>query len=771
MKAALRAARTARKEDRIVAYLDSRAFWAAALERRVSWGDVLNYVGQVAAAANDSAVPQHVAEQAAAFQSSWALVEAYSSSTRGDDDQEGQGNASIVLGELDWSRLTRCQAEVKQTGAAAAASQDSLVFPCQRFLFGQCPKQEAGRRAVPAAAVLGPTQLARSTAGASPARGGPEDRPKGHFRTPLARGRDGQKGASVEGRAQRTAGTQADLLELVPGAPGAAVPGDGEAFTVARGWVADPAVAVHPRGAVATVPSRGPSPAQHLQAFLQVHFGTGINEAGSPATRIGKLVFASRGLQGKTCAHARHRAAVSHGPIHRKQRGDQCTVFSFCTCGVDQGIRLHTWLPVWDELFRNEGRPLGGCIPASWTAEFRCHLRALGVASPGAWFGHGVWRGAAADVFVASGVKAMLARGGWRSVASAGPYVSGDEVAAGLLAQGVVDESGRSSVVVRLLSGREVAVVEVGPADQVRLLRQAVAAERPFGAGGQDGARVCFDLVLGERLLLDEETIEGSGLAGGGELLAVRCEPFCVLATAGREAVLLDGVTGATVRTFRGHRNAVRAAAVSASGDHILTASDDFTAKLFDSRTGACKQTLVGHRNNVNDAAFSTFYHDQIWDAATLHCEGTFRAPPGDTAGGAVLCVRCSPDGESVLTASEDCRAHLYKPGGAVLTASEDGEARLFEAASGACLRVLGGHGDFVVSAAFSEDGSKVLTASEDGKVRMFSLASGARVRTYELGRPVTSASIVAQGASELVRAGWPGAAPGPPSARRPAAC
>ena len=51
-------------------------------------------------------------------------------------------------------------------------------------------------------------------------------------------------------------------------------------------------------------------------------------------------------------------------------------------------------------------------------------------------------RGAAADVFAASGVDAMLARGGWRSVASARPYVSGDEVAAGLLAQGVVDDSG-----------------------------------------------------------------------------------------------------------------------------------------------------------------------------------------------------------------------------------------------------------------------------------------------------------------------------------------
>ena len=31
-----------------------------------------------------------------------------------------------------------------------------------------------------------------------------------------------------------------------------------------------------------------------------------------------------------------------YGPIRRKQRIDLCTVFAFCTCGVDEGICLHT---------------------------------------------------------------------------------------------------------------------------------------------------------------------------------------------------------------------------------------------------------------------------------------------------------------------------------------------------------------------------------------------------------------------------------------------
>ena len=132
-----------------------------------------------------------------------------------------------------------------------------------------------------------------------------------------------------------------------------------------------------------------------------------------------------------------------YGPIRRKQRQDFCTAFAFCLCNTDEALCLHTWLPLLDEQTRASANPpLGGFTPASWTREFREHLAAVGVPRPEEWYGHDIRRGAARDVFAASGVEAMLSRGGWRSLASARPYVSGDEVAAGLLAQGVIDDSG-----------------------------------------------------------------------------------------------------------------------------------------------------------------------------------------------------------------------------------------------------------------------------------------------------------------------------------------
>src|SRR5436190_9695973 len=51
-------------------------------------------------------------------------------------------------------------------------------------------------------------------------------------------------------------------------------------------------------------------------------------------------------------------------------------------------------------------------------------------------------------------------------------------------------------------------------------------------------------------------------------------------------AKLLDARSGAVVRTFEGHGNHVRSVAFSKSGDRLVTASYDRTAKLWEVSTG-----------------------------------------------------------------------------------------------------------------------------------------------------------------------------------------
>ena len=117
-------------------------------------------------------------------------------------------------------------------------------------------------------------------------------------------------------------------------------------------------------------------------------------------------------------------------------------VDAFCYCAVDKSLCLHAWLPLLDALEGESALTLGGYNPSMWTRELSGFLQLLGIHNVDAWHGHDVRRGAAADVFAASGADAMLARGGWRSLSSARPYVAKDEVSAGLLAQGIIDDSG-----------------------------------------------------------------------------------------------------------------------------------------------------------------------------------------------------------------------------------------------------------------------------------------------------------------------------------------
>jgi WD40 repeat protein/tetratricopeptide (TPR) repeat protein len=108
-----------------------------------------------------------------------------------------------------------------------------------------------------------------------------------------------------------------------------------------------------------------------------------------------------------------------------------------------------------------------------------------------------------------------------------------------------------------------------------------------------------------------------------------------------------------------------------------------------------------------------------------------------------------SPDGQRLVTASEDKTARLwdintrkqlavllghknkvlfaeFSPDGKkVLTASEDRTARLWEANTGKQLKVLLGHKGTVRSAKFSPDGKKVVTASEDMTTRLWNVNTG----------------------------------------------
>ncbi|MBP0001312.1 MAG: hypothetical protein J7641_20365 [Cyanobacteria bacterium SID2] len=208
---------------------------------------------------------------------------------------------------------------------------------------------------------------------------------------------------------------------------------------------------------------------------------------------------------------------------------------------------------------------------------------------------------------------------------------------------------------------------------------------------------------------------------------------------------------GSIVRSIReqnrlqGHQNRVWSAQFSLGGEHIITASDDGTARLWDTQ-GNELSVFEGHQGTVWGVQFNPNGERIV----TASDDGTARL--WDTQGNelavleghqeAVVSVRFSPNGERIVTASEDGTARLwdtqgnelsvleghqgkvwsaqFSPNGErIVTASDDGTARLWDA-QGQVLVVLKGHQEAVGRVQFSPDGERIVTTSSDGTARLW---------------------------------------------------
>lgn len=175
-------------------------------------------------------------------------------------------------------------------------------------------------------------------------------------------------------------------------------------------------------------------------------------------------------------------------------------------------------------------------------------------------------------------------------------------------------------------------------------------------------------------------------------------------------AGLNDGVvvvcnrdTGWTPKSWQAHAKgkAVRAVALSHSGEQIVSAGDDEIGRLWLARTQQSLGTFDGHLGLIWDACFS-------------------------------------PDGKVLLTASRDATA------------------RLWDVASRNEMFVLSGHLDQVRNVAFSPDGRQVMTASRDMTARIWDSATGEALITVTHRGAIEDARYFLDG-SRIVTASYDG--------------
>jgi len=255
-------------------------------------------------------------------------------------------------------------------------------------------------------------------------------------------------------------------------------------------------------------------------------------------------------------------------------------------------------------------------------------------------------------------------------------------------------------------------------------------------------------------------------------------------------AKLWDLTSGKVVQSLQGHDWWVWSAAFDPGEKRIVTASQDGTVIVWDAATGKpATPPFRGHAGPVYQAVFSpdgrrvaSAGYDKrvlLWDpekvekfdVATLLDDTKDNPPPEYTAlaghTAAVRSVQFSPDGGLLISGGNDntvkiwdadsgrlqknLRGHggrvlqcLFSPkfsGGnrRVLSGSHDHFAKIwnlddYEESRTFGRRVLAGHEDAVLGAAFSPDGQEIVTASRDRTARKWNRRTGKEIHKFREG-------------------------------------
>jgi eukaryotic-like serine/threonine-protein kinase len=256
------------------------------------------------------------------------------------------------------------------------------------------------------------------------------------------------------------------------------------------------------------------------------------------------------------------------------------------------------------------------------------------------------------------------------------------------------------------------------------------------------------------------QRLKDADLAGAqGIILEVLTNPaFTQSQTSAAISVFQDiRAADPQLAVLSGHEGRVQFAQFSPDGKHIVTASEDRTARIWNADIGVQQAILTGHKGPLYSAVYSldgsrivTASSDatvKIWDAASSRQIMALSAP-----GFRPIWAAFSPDGARVIAASLDNTARIYDArtgaqltvlsghdaglqcavyspdGSQIVTASLDKTARIWAAGTGTLLRVLAGHAGMVLRAGFSPDGTRVLTASADKTARVWDVRTGAQL-------------------------------------------
>jgi WD40 repeat protein/serine/threonine protein kinase len=258
--------------------------------------------------------------------------------------------------------------------------------------------------------------------------------------------------------------------------------------------------------------------------------------------------------------------------------------------------------------------------------------------------------------------------------------------------------------------------------EQARMLRRVSFSPdgRLFAWGSEGNSVTVWDLVTDQKKLSlegHEDLVFGVAFSPTGDRLVSASWDLTAkvwdLAAGGRELF-----------SVRGHSSAAWAVEFSPDGSLLAIAGGvaDPAVKLYDARTGLLVHKLEGHATRVGCVAF----HPAGRRLASCSIDQTVRIWELDR-GREVITLRGHSD---LIT-----RVLFDPKGWRLASSSDDGKLRVWDgtppgAAPGRPCVTLNGHTGQVFGVAFSDDGRQIASASQDRTVRVWDVAAAREVQT-----------------------------------------
>uniref|UniRef100_A0AAV1UL34 U3 small nucleolar RNA-associated protein 15 C-terminal domain-containing protein n=1 Tax=Peronospora matthiolae TaxID=2874970 RepID=A0AAV1UL34_9STRA len=194
------------------------------------------------------------------------------------------------------------------------------------------------------------------------------------------------------------------------------------------------------------------------------------------------------------------------------------------------------------------------------------------------------------------------------------------------------------------------------------------------------------------------------------------------LLVAGGEAPfvqILDTNTRAILRSLKGHSSAIRSTRFALDNVHVLSCSDDKTARYWDLPTGKPLALLGDHTDYVRSSAANPSSHN-VW--ATGSYDHTVK----------LWDLRMSDQSVSKSTTSLDHGAPvetcMIMPGGSLLLSAGGSTIKVWDILSGGrLLHSFSSHQKTITSLGLDGTGTRLMSGSLDGHLKVYDL------KTYEL--------------------------------------